>query len=423
MPSAADSGRHTLLVVDDELDVIKSVQDLLRYDYRVLGATRAQDALEMLQFEDVHVVVSDQRMPEMTGVELLREVRERRPEIVRLLSTGYADTKAVIDAINEGHVYRYIAKPWEPDELQTVLRGAVDRYEMGAERRRLMEQLQEKNAELEKANADLRQANALKTAFIEVASHELRTPITILLGMTELAATMSDLPTPLPEWLDRMHRSSERLQHLVEQIISMLHAGQFQHRLDRKRANVSVLLAQAADDVRPFVEERKQTLVEDYPEWPNDMGTLTIDEAKIRDCINHLLLNAIKFTPDGGTITLYARRTGEGGSGGGAEIRVSDTGVGIDPAVLPHLFEPFFAGFDVAHHSSGRYEYKSKGIGLGMSVVKAFVELHGGTIDVQTAQNQGTTMTLRLPGYYVPPSAAAADDAADTDTHPFTNGF
>src|SRR4029079_17813131 len=93
---------------------------------------------------------------------------------------------AVTDAINQGNVYRYISKPWEPEELRTVLRQAVDYYELQEERRRLMLEVQEKNRQLEGANEELRRANDLKRAFIRVASHELRTPLTIVMGPSEL---------------------------------------------------------------------------------------------------------------------------------------------------------------------------------------------------------------------------------------------
>src|SRR5260370_15483148 len=102
--------RHTVLVVDDEPDVVQSVQDLLRLDYRVLGATRAEEALKLVQEEEVQIVMTDQRMPAMTGVEFLRRLRGEHPDAIRLLFTGYADIKAVIDAINQGKVYRYITK-------------------------------------------------------------------------------------------------------------------------------------------------------------------------------------------------------------------------------------------------------------------------------------------------------------------------
>src|SRR5215470_6208742 len=97
--------RHCLLVVDDEAEVVHSLQDLLRFDYRVLGATRAAEGLKLVEKEDVHIVMSDQRMPEMSGIEFLQQLRERHPDIIRLLFTGYADIKAVIDAINQGSVF------------------------------------------------------------------------------------------------------------------------------------------------------------------------------------------------------------------------------------------------------------------------------------------------------------------------------
>src|SRR3954453_13594807 len=101
-----------LLVVDDEPDLVQSVKDLLRKDFRVLGAVRASEGLQLMQREPVQIVMSDQRMPEMSRVELLRHFKEPFPDTVRLLFTAYADLEAVIDAINQGNVFRYIAKPW-----------------------------------------------------------------------------------------------------------------------------------------------------------------------------------------------------------------------------------------------------------------------------------------------------------------------
>ena len=106
--------RHTLLVVDDEPDVVQSVQDLLRRQFRVLGATQADEGLRLLREQEVHVVMSDQRMPGTSGVEFLARVRAERPDVVRLLFTGYADLKAVIDAINEGHVTATSPSPGTP---------------------------------------------------------------------------------------------------------------------------------------------------------------------------------------------------------------------------------------------------------------------------------------------------------------------
>jgi signal transduction histidine kinase len=381
--------RHTILVVDDEADVVKSVKDLLRLDYRVLGTTRAAEAMEILRKEEVHVVMTDQRMPEVTGVELLSTVRGQHPDAIRLLFTGYADIRAVIDAINQGNVYRYITKPWDPDELQTVIREACAHYDLLVERKQLLGQLQEKNTELEQTNAQLTQANQLKHAFIQVASHELRTPLTILLGLSRLALRQRNVNEPVHEFLVRMDEAAQRLQRLVDQIVTMLTAQRFDAVLERKQEDLSPLIKQAAEDVRPFIELRGQTLALDVPD---DLGSMNIDALKVRDSINHLLLNAIKFTPDHGRIELAAKR-----DDGVATVRVTDTGAGIDPESLKHLFEPFFTGYDVSRHSSGQFEYGKRGLGLGLSVVKGFVELHGGNVACDSAPGRGSTFTITIP--------------------------
>src|ERR1700722_7452019 len=104
------AAKPSLLVVDDEPDLVQSVKDLLRRDYNVLGAPRASEGLQIMEREHVQVVISDHRMPDMTGVEFLRRIKELHPEAIRLLFTAYSDMAAVIDAINQGSVFRYISK-------------------------------------------------------------------------------------------------------------------------------------------------------------------------------------------------------------------------------------------------------------------------------------------------------------------------
>ncbi len=385
--------RHTLLVVDDEPDVVQSLQDLLRREYHVLGATRAREGLRLLHEQPVHLVMTDQRMPEISGVDFLRSVRRDRPDAIRLLFTGYADIKAVIDAINEGHVYRYITKPWDPDELMTILRQAGEQYDLLQERQRLLNDLQRKNQELEQANAELLQANLLKEGFINVASHELRTPLTILLALPELALRMGNPDPRTADCLRRMQDAGSRLHRLVEQILQMLRAGRFERPLDRRSVEVTALIREAVESVRPFIEQRKQRLsVEVAPE----LGSLNIEAGKIRICLDHLLINAIKFTPDGGSIEVRGWREGDT-----VRIQVRDNGIGIAKEQLPHLFEPFFTEIDVSRHSSGQFEFGRRGLGLGLSVVRAFVTMHGGTVDVSSTPGAGTAFTITLPRFEV----------------------
>jgi response regulator RpfG family c-di-GMP phosphodiesterase len=121
--------KHCLLVVDDEPDVCDSVHDLLRREFRVLKATGAQEGFRLMQEEEVHLIMTDQRMPRITGVELLEKVKARNPHAVRLLFTGYADLESIIAAINQGHVYQFLKKPWQPEELLAAVRQAAVEYD------------------------------------------------------------------------------------------------------------------------------------------------------------------------------------------------------------------------------------------------------------------------------------------------------
>jgi response regulator RpfG family c-di-GMP phosphodiesterase len=129
--------KHCLLVVDDEPDVCDSVHDLLRREFRVLKAGSAAEGCRLMQENEVHVIMADQRMPKITGVELLTKVRVRHPQAVRMLFTGYSDLESIIAAINQGHIFRFLKKPWEPEELMDAVREAAEEYD------RLVEQAEE----------------------------------------------------------------------------------------------------------------------------------------------------------------------------------------------------------------------------------------------------------------------------------------
>ncbi|GAA5504993.1 response regulator [Novipirellula caenicola] len=121
---------HSILIVDDEPDVLFSLTGLLRRDFTVYTATSGSEALQIMEEHPVHVIMTDQRMPSMTGSELMQKVRNTHPEAVRIIFTGYADTRAVVDAINQGELYRYITKPWDPDDLLDMLKEAAERYDV-----------------------------------------------------------------------------------------------------------------------------------------------------------------------------------------------------------------------------------------------------------------------------------------------------
>jgi len=380
-----NASRPLLVVVDDEAEVLRSVHDLFRLDYRVLTFERGADALVALEQADPHVVLSDQRMPGLSGVELLRQVKQLRPEATRLLFTGYADIKAVIDAINQGSVFRYIAKPWDPDELATVVRQAREHHDLLVERRQLI-------GELTEANSQLKEANRLKGAFIEVASHELNTPVSVVLGMTELWKLAQGPCATATErgWVDRIQGAGRRLASTVERMLKLLRADQLDRALDLADAELEPLLRQSVADLQPYLLARGQEVV--ILAEPG-LGFAEVDPPKVGDILTNLIINAIKFTPDGGRIVVTAGPEGPDR----VRFRIADPGVGIGDAERRHLFEPFFTGYDTMHHSSGEFQYCKRGVGLGLCLVKTFVELHGGAVDVITAPGEGSTFSFTLP--------------------------
>ncbi len=167
-PTAPAEAPPTLLLVDDEPNVLNALQRALYPDgYRLLTARSGPEALNLLERETVAVIVSDQRMARLSGVELLEAASRLQPETVRIMLTGYAEPQAIIDAINRGHVYRFIAKPWDDADLRLTLRRAVEARQLGLENRRLLAAVQAQNAELERWGRTLETRVAERTAEAE----------------------------------------------------------------------------------------------------------------------------------------------------------------------------------------------------------------------------------------------------------------
>jgi putative nucleotidyltransferase with HDIG domain len=167
---------HTVLFVDDEVNILKALQRLLRSEHmNVLCASRAQEALELLDKQQCQVVVTDQRMPEMTGVDLLSQVRQRFPDIVRMMLTGYTEMDVAVDAINRGEIYRLITKPWNDDELRATIRQAFDHSDLKNEIKRLNQVTREQNFKLQDMNRNLEGKVRERTKQLAEKHQELRT--------------------------------------------------------------------------------------------------------------------------------------------------------------------------------------------------------------------------------------------------------
>ncbi len=155
----------TVLCVDDEQNILTALRRLLRpAGYNVLLATSGAEGLRILEQQTVDVVVSDMRMPQMSGAQFLQQVADRWPDTMRILLTGYADMDSTIEAINKGSIYQYLSKPWDDDDFRIILRHALEKRELEAERRRLLALTERQNAELRELNAGLEQKVQARTA-------------------------------------------------------------------------------------------------------------------------------------------------------------------------------------------------------------------------------------------------------------------
>jgi len=168
---------HTLLFVDDELNILNSLKRLFRKEnYQILTASSGQEGLELLKKTDesISLIISDQRMPEMNGAQFLEKAKEIFPDAIRFLLTGYSDIDAIVNAINKGEIHRYLAKPWNDNDLILQVRQAIEQYELVLENRRLLSLSQKQNKELNELNRNLEKKVNERTLEIKEKNEELR---------------------------------------------------------------------------------------------------------------------------------------------------------------------------------------------------------------------------------------------------------
>jgi signal transduction histidine kinase len=275
--------------------------------------------------------------------------------------------------------------------------------EVGRLARHFNEMADQLNRQLEQ----LEEADSLKRQFIDLASHELRTPVTYILGASQLAQRQNGNSDPAI--LGKISAKAQRLNRIVENMFKLLASDRFDRRALKTDVDLAALIRATVQEQEPFLKERRQRWELDVPEL---LPYIRAEQDKIKDILANLISNAIRFSPDGGTVGVRARAEGDA-----VHVTISDSGPGIPAEDLPQLFQPFFTGAAVERHSSGDYQHMSRGIGLGLSVVKRFVELHGGTVTVDTSP-AGTQVHVRLPiaAEEVPSPPPPPGDTATTTT-------
>ena len=371
-----------ILYVDDDKENLRTFRRLLRKQYEVLLAESGEEGLRLLQeHAPIPVIITDQRMPEMTGIELLEQSIQISPESIRIIITGFTDIQALIDSINTGRVYEYITKPWDEQELYMTLKRAIERYELKMRNTRLLIDLQQKNEALEQSYKTLQETQEKLIQSEKLASigrlasriaHELRNPIQgIRMGIELL---QQDLPED--------HCCTEDLKHIDQEIVSVntiikdLLEYAREMKFEYTETDINGLIDGVLFNLSEKFAERQLSVNTQY----NAPGTIIVDGIRIRQVMLNLVQNAMESMSQEGALTITTALQDDSTF----VISVQDTGCGMSPEQQERIFEPFFTT-------------KNQGTGLGMSIVHRIIEAHKGTIEIESKEGQGTTFTLTLP--------------------------
>lgn len=374
-----------ILYVDDEMDNLIVFEAAFGTDYNVHVLSTARDALQFLEHTPVPVLIADQRMPGMSGIELFRIVRDRHPHTKRIVLTGYSDAAAMLDAINKGQVFHFVTKPWQRESLAAVLVQALEAHRLELTNSVLMDQL-----------AAAQQFAMLGHAAAKM-THEIGNGICVL---------------PLIEYVDQYHSDDEvlsqlasgariaheRLTHLLDEVRQLVKGG---------NRDMAFRPLRLADLVREFVsflrfDDRIEParLKLDICHEPLVMANYSKIQQVLLNLINNAFF-AIRGQADGRVIVRLENAVSR------AALSVIDNGCGIPAEHLPRIWEPYFT-------TKGK-----EGTGLGLAICRELIEAHGGELDCQSGS--GTTFTIRLPHFR--PSAnwpaAAARDSVIGDPCPF----
>jgi signal transduction histidine kinase len=279
--------------------------------------------------------------------------------------------------------------------------GPIELSDLGLQFNAMAERLQE-SVEIIRRDRDR------SREFLADVSHELRTPIAALRTFNELLVEgAADDPTARAEFLETSRAQLERLDWLAQNLLDLSKLDSGLVLLDLRREDLRSSVEQAVDQAAATARRRGVQLT---MERPDEAVQLRHDPVRIGQVVANLVGNAIKFTPRGGRVNVQVRAE----PAGAASITVSDTGIGIEPAELPRIFDRFFRG-------SRANEARGSGSGLGLAIVRSIVEMHGGTVAVESRLGAGTTFRVALPAQPRPPAGAEGTSVAETSSSPAQN--
>ncbi len=364
--------KPTILCLDDEVDNLDALERLFRKKYTVLKAASAIEAFELLdQNPSIAVIVSDQRMPEITGVEFLEKSIATHPDTIRILLTGYTDIESIIEAVNKGQIYRYLTKPWDSMDLQNTVDRATEKYN-------LRHELKQKNAELRKALNELQNLDKAKSHFMILINHELKTPLTAILSFSGLLKE-TVLSEEQSLFTDRIMRSSEKLKNIVDDVLLIVKGEVGLIPVKLENINIENIFLELPAEIKESLRVKNQRLNLDFRKTD-----LISDQNLFKTTLFRALHNATKF----GKAQTDVIVSSESVSDNKIKVRIENSGPQISQAVLDKIMKPFLLDENVMNHSVG--------MGLGLSICQTLVKALQGEMYIQNTET-GVTVDFFLP--------------------------
>ncbi|MCD4780058.1 MAG: hybrid sensor histidine kinase/response regulator [Candidatus Omnitrophica bacterium] len=377
---------NNVVILDDEQNILNSLKRLFRDEpIKVFTTTDYKEALEFIDKEKVKVVLSDHRMPEVSGIEFLTMVKKDHPPIIRMLFTGYLDVGVAEDAINKSGVYRFINKPWNEEELKSAILQGIERFNLQEENLILNEAIKKQNAELIEINTKLKNMYESQRAFTSTVSHELRAPLAAIKTAVDIiiSGSAGELTDNQNKFLNKAKINVDRLNCLINDILdlSKLESGKME--LNIFPGDLNMLINDVLEIQGPLAEKRKLFIKTELQE---DVPFIPFDTDKMNQVINNLVNNAIKFTDQGGVTVRTVLHSDENN----VEIIVQDTGRGIEKENMDKLFNKFQQLSDPSQVEVGAS-------GLGLAICKEIIFQHGGKIWAESEPGKYTAFKFLLP--------------------------
>lgn len=383
------------LLVDDLEENLLALEGLLRREGLVLlRAKSGNEALELLLENEVALALVDVQMPGMNGfelAELMRGTERTRRVPIIFLTAGTTDRQRRFRGYEAGAV-DFLQKPIEADILRSKAQVFFDLYRQRQEVAQQRDELRaatEQNLKLLKESRlhaeALREADRRKDNFLAMLAHELRNPLAPVRNAVEILRLANTTDPSVVHARDVISRQVSHMARLVDDLLDVARIARNKIELRLDQCDLAAIVLQTAEDYRPTLAANGIDLVVDVPEKPVMM---TGDATRLAQVFGNLLHNSGKFTPAGGNVTISIKRDNSTNT---AEVRVADTGIGLDPQVIAQLFEPFTQADQSLDREKG-------GLGLGLALVRGLIELHHGTVTAESAgTGRGSSFMVRLP--------------------------